>query len=88
VKNPDIEQMTLGNMRAAGVGSLLFTCLQCHHEMIIDGRGWLDLVRLASLGPMVVCTKCRTVGADARPNWRERRWQVAASRVGNLQDEA
>ena len=25
-----------------------------------------------SFGPKMVCTKCGTIGADVRPNWRER----------------
>jgi hypothetical protein len=30
-----------------------------------------DLI-VASSGPRMVCTKCGTIGADVRPNWRER----------------
>jgi hypothetical protein len=72
VKNLDVEPMTLGNMRASGVRSLLVTCLRCHHEMIIKADHWLDTVPLPSFRPKVVCAKCKTIGADVRPNWRER----------------
>ena len=53
---------------ASGVRSLL----RCHYEMIIKADHWLNDIPLASFGPKMVCTKCRTVGADVRPNWRER----------------
>jgi hypothetical protein len=43
---------------------------------------WDDLARTSTtspgtwlcsrLGPGMLCTKCRTTGADARPNWKER----------------
>jgi hypothetical protein len=29
-------------------------------------------VTVPSLGPKMVCTKCGTIGADARPNWLEK----------------
>jgi hypothetical protein len=72
VKNPDIEPMTLGNMRAGGVRSLLVTCLRCHYEMIIKADHWMDDVPLTSFAPKMVCPKCKTLGADVRPNWQER----------------
>jgi len=28
-------------------------------------------VPVPTFGPRVVCTRCGTIGADARPNWRE-----------------
>jgi len=72
VKNPNMEPMTLGDMRASGVRSLLVACLQCHHETSINADHWLDRVPLSSFGPMIVCAECRTIGADVRPNWQER----------------
>jgi hypothetical protein len=71
MENPDIECMTLGNMRASGVRSLLVTCLQCHYAMVVDADHWLDRVPLSSFGPKMACAKCRAVGADVRPNWPE-----------------
>jgi hypothetical protein len=36
-----------------------------------QGRG--RVIRLVpSFGPRMVCTKCGTIGADVRPNWKER----------------
>jgi hypothetical protein len=59
--------MTLGNMRASSVRSLLATCFRCHHEMIIGAAHWLERVPLSSFRPKMACGKCRTVGADVRP---------------------
>jgi hypothetical protein len=70
--NDPIEPMTLGNMRANGVRSLAIYCRQCHHETIINVDHWPAETEVPSFGPKMVCTKCRTIGADVRPNWRER----------------
>ena len=32
-------------------------------------------MRVPSVGPRMVCTKCGAVGADVRPNWRDREQQ-------------
>jgi hypothetical protein len=29
-------------------------------------------VTVPSFGPKMVCTRCGTIGADVRPNWKER----------------
>ena len=68
-----IEVMTLGNMRANGVRSLAVSCSLCHHESVVDVAPWPDHVPVPTFGPRMVCTICGIVGADARPNWRERR---------------
>jgi hypothetical protein len=69
--NDPIEPMDLANMRQNGVRSLAIQCHQCRHEVIMNvhlpGR-----VTVPSFGPKMVCTKCGTIGADVRPNWRER----------------
>jgi hypothetical protein len=70
--NESIEPMTLANMRENGVRSLSVTCWQCHHERVINADQWPDEIEVPSFGPKMVCTKCGTIGADARPNWRER----------------
>jgi hypothetical protein len=57
-----IEPMTLGNVRANGVRSLDVSCWLCHHRAI----------PVPAFGPRMVCTVCGIIGADARPNWRER----------------
>ena len=66
------EPMTLGNMRANGVRSLDVSCWICHHRTILSADRWSDDVPVPMFGPRMVCTKCGTIGADARPNWKER----------------
>jgi hypothetical protein len=70
--NEPIEPMTLGNMRANGVRSLDVSCWQCHHRAIMSAEPWPDSVPVPTFGPRMVCTKCGIIGADVRPNWRER----------------
>jgi hypothetical protein len=65
-----IEAMTLGDMRANGVRSLLASCHKCHHEIIIEADHWLDRMEVSSFGLHIACTKCGTIGADVRPNGR------------------
>ena len=67
-----IEPMTLGNMRANGVRSLDVSCWRCHHRAILSAERWPDSVPVPTFGPRMVCTKCGIIGADARPNWREK----------------
>ena len=74
--NDPIEPMTLGNMRELGVRSLLVSCWQCHHQAVLPADGWPDDVAVPTFGPRMVCTSFGIVGADARPNWKERmQWQ-------------
>jgi hypothetical protein len=55
----------LGNMRANGVRSLDVQCNQCRHRVIINVDHLPGDLIVPSFGP-------RTIGADVRPNWRER----------------
>jgi hypothetical protein len=64
--------MTLGNMRANGVRSLLVYCFACHHEAVLAVNDYADDVTVPSFAPRMVCTRCGLIGADARPNWSER----------------
>jgi hypothetical protein len=64
--------MTLANMRANGVRSLSVTCELCHHEALMNVDAFDDAVAVPAFGPRMVCTGCGIVGANARPNWRER----------------
>jgi hypothetical protein len=68
-----IEPMTLGNMRELGVRSLDVSCWNCHHQAVLLADCWPDDVVVPTFGPRMVCTGCGIVGADARPNWKERR---------------
>lgn len=65
--------MTSGNMRANGVRSLLVYCLACHRETVLNAEAYPDDVPVPAFSPRMVCTKCGKVGADARPNWGDRR---------------
>jgi hypothetical protein len=75
VKNPDSPAMirvwdtvTDGN----GVRSLLVMCFGCRHEVILNVDRYPGDLLVRKFGPRMVCTKCGMVGADARPNWKER----------------
>jgi hypothetical protein len=67
-----IEPMDLANMRENGVRSLDIQCCQCLHQVILNVDHLLGDLTTSSFGPKMVCTKCGTIGADVRPNWRER----------------
>jgi hypothetical protein len=64
--------MTLDNMRANGVRSLLVYCFACHHEAVFGVEDYPDDVPVPAFAPRMVCTRCGMIGADARPNWSER----------------
>jgi hypothetical protein len=53
--------MTLGKMRANDVRSIAASYWECHHEAVLSAD-------------RPTTWRCRSgiVGADARPNWRER----------------
>ena len=69
-----ISPMTLGNMRANGIGSLAITCEtgHCYHGAILDVSAYSDGMAVPAFRRMMVCTVCGAIGADARPNWNER----------------
>ena len=70
--NYSIEPMDLASMRAKGVRSLSIRCHQCQHEAIMNVDHLPGDLTVPSFGLHTVCTKCRIIGADARPNWNER----------------
>ena len=67
-----ISPMTLGNMRANGVRSLLVYCSACPRIVVFNVDAYPEAVPVPAFGPRMVCTGCGMIGADARPNWRER----------------
>jgi len=69
--------MTLGNMSANGVRSLMVSCPACHRETALDVEAYPDDVPVPAFGPCMVCTSCGMIGADARPNWNDRRQRRA-----------
>jgi len=64
--------MTLGNMRANGVRSLMVYCSACPRIVTFNVDAYPEAVPVPAFGPRMVCTGCGMIGADARPNWRER----------------
>jgi len=68
-----IRPMTLGNMRRNGVRGLYVTCSACGHHTEVNVDAWPDDVPVPSFGPRMRCSRCGHLGADARPNWIERR---------------
>ena len=66
--------MTLANMRENGVRSLLVYCNnpRCSHEAVVNVDRYGDDVLVRAFSARMVCTVCGVVGADARPNWKER----------------
>jgi hypothetical protein len=67
-----IDPMDLANMRENGVRSLNVQCWQCRHQVIVNVDHLPGDLTVKSFEPRMVCTKCGTIGADVRPNWRER----------------
>jgi hypothetical protein len=47
--------MTLGNMRANGVRSLLAYCFTCHHEAVLGVEDYPDDVSVPAFAPRMVC---------------------------------
>ena len=68
--------------RENGVRSLAIYCHQCHHETVINVDHLPGDLTVPSFGPKMVCTKCGTIGADARPYWREGRSGVTLPALG------
>ena len=64
-------KITLGEMRASGVRSLLVYCAdyRCARAVRISGDWWPDHIRLSDLEPLFVCQACGRIGADIRPDW-------------------
>jgi hypothetical protein len=68
-----VRPMTLGNMRANGVRSLIVYCSACPRTVVFNVDDYPAAVPVPAFGPKMVCTGCGMIGADARPNWREHR---------------
>jgi hypothetical protein len=65
------ERATMGNLRAQDCRSLVVSCISewCQHSETVDPDWLPDDVSVRSLGPVMVCTACGTIGADVRPDW-------------------
>ena len=68
-----ITPMTLGNMRAKGVRSLIVYCSACPPIVVLNIDAYPESAPVPAFGPRMVCMGCGMIGADARPNWQERR---------------
>jgi len=64
--------MTLANMRQNGVRSLIVTCAICRHAALLNVDAFAGSVPVPAFGPRLICTRCGIIGADVRPNWKER----------------
>jgi hypothetical protein len=64
----EFEPMDLANMRQ----TLDVMCHGCRHEVVINVDQYPGDLLVREFGPRMVCTKCGMVGADVRPNWKER----------------
>jgi hypothetical protein len=67
-----IEAMDLANMRENGVRSLLVMCHACRHKVIVNVDMYPGEFLVRDFGSRMVCSKCGIVGADIRPNSKER----------------
>jgi hypothetical protein len=65
--------MDLANMRHNGVQWIEVMCHGCRHEVILNVDQYPGDLLVREFGPRIVCTKCGMIGADVRPNWKERR---------------
>jgi hypothetical protein len=54
------------------VRGLDVNCPNCRHAARLDVDRWPDDVPVPTFGPRMVCTRCDTIGADARPNLKEK----------------
>ena len=74
-KHPPGEPMDLANMRSMGVRGLAVFCLnpRCLHRSVLNVDRYRADTLVQSFGPKMVCAKCGSIGADARPNWNEQR---------------
>jgi hypothetical protein len=52
--------------------SLDVCCWQCRHRVVINVDHLPGDLTVKSFELRMVCTKCGMIGADVRPNWKER----------------
>jgi hypothetical protein len=68
----EFEPMDLANMRQNGVRSLDVQCFGCRHEVIVNVDKYSGELLVKGIQARMFCTKRGMVGADVRPNWKER----------------
>jgi len=72
-----LQKITFGEMRDAGVRSVLVYCRdhRCSHHVEMSADQWPDNIRLSDVEPGFVCTGCGKRGAEIRP-------KVSQARMG------
>ena len=63
--------MSLGNMRALGVRSVLAECGKCRHEAVVSANGLPDAVYVPNVALKLRCSKCGSKRITTRLNWLE-----------------
>lgn len=53
--------MTLGNMRANEVRTLIVYCGACHRDLVFNVDSYCDEVPVPAFSPRMVCTACGTI---------------------------
>jgi len=48
------------------------------HETVLGVEPYPDDVSVPAFSPRMLCTACGMIGADARPNWNDRRRRPGA----------
>ena len=61
------------NYKSIQIKALSKPCRFCNHQAIVNVAAYDDEVPVPAFGPRMVCTVCGAIGAEARPNWNERR---------------
>jgi hypothetical protein len=66
--------MTLGEMRALGIGHLWISCINrvCQHDALLDVSIHPAGVPILSLRHHMRCEKCGSRNMGVRPHWNER----------------
>jgi hypothetical protein len=65
-------------MREIGVRPLDGSFWNCHHQAVLSAERWPDDVAMPTFGPRMCAPAAGSVGADARPNWKEQPLRVQA----------
>ena len=76
--------MTLGNMRQNSVRGLFVICSACGYHAEVNVDAWPDDVPVPSFGPRMRRGRCSNLGANAIPNWIERRDSLPGGRADRL----
>jgi hypothetical protein len=62
-------QITIGDMRSAGVRSVIVHCRECGYVETVNANEWPSDARLSDLQSSYACSACGRRGADIRPDF-------------------